>query len=173
MTRGAIVLLSVVFGAWVLAGCGQSDAPAAASTPAVPLRNLNVVKIPPNSPQIKQIRVEPVRLADLPSDELVAPGRVAMNPNRVSRVLPGLSLREAVVQGAHVQFRPRLVLIVVAVLGMLPAALARGIGSDIQRPLAAVVVGGLLATLILNLFAPPAIYGLAERLRTVVRQVAE
>ena len=75
-------------------------------------------------------------------------------------------LAEAVVQGARVQFRPRLVLIVVAVLGMLPAALARGIGSDIQRPLATVVVGGLIATLILTLFALPAIYVLAERLRT-------
>ena len=106
MTRGSIVLLSVVFGAWVLAGCGQSDAPAVASTPAVPLRNLNVVKIPADSPQIKQIRVEPVRLADLPSDELVAPGRVAMNPNRVSRVLPpvgGRVLTVLVKFGDHVE----------------------------------------------------------------------
>ena len=106
MTRGSIVLLSVVLGAWVLAGCGQSDAPAAASTPAVPLRNLNVVKIPADSPQIKQIRVEPVRLADLPSDELVAPGRVAMNPNRVSRVLPpvgGRVLTVLVKFGDHVE----------------------------------------------------------------------
>jgi len=106
MTRGSIVLLSVVVGAWVLAGCGQSDAPAAASTPAAPLRNLNVVKIPADSPQIKQIRVEPVRLADLPSDELVAPGRVAMNPNRVSRVLPpvgGRVLTVLVKFGDHVE----------------------------------------------------------------------
>ena len=82
------------------------------------------------------------------------------------RRTPGLSLTEAVVQGARVQFRPRLVLIVVAVLGMLPAALARGIGSDIQRPLATVVVGGLIATLILTLLALPAVYVLAERLRS-------
>jgi len=85
------------------------------------------------------------------------------------RRTPGLALTEAVVQGARVQFRPRLVLIVVAVLGMLPAALARGIGSDIQRPLATVVVGGLIATLILTLLALPAIYVLADRLRS--RQV--
>ena len=89
------------------------------------------------------------------------------------RRTPGLSLREAVVQGARVQFRPRLVLIVVTVLGMLPAALARGIGSDIQHPLATVVVGGLLATLILTLFALPAIYVLADRLRAPQRQVTE
>jgi len=82
------------------------------------------------------------------------------------RRTPGLTLTDAVVQGARVQFRPRLVLIVVAVLGMLPAAMARGIGSDIQRPLATVVVGGLLATLILTLLALPAIYVLADRLRS-------
>jgi len=52
---------------------------------------------------------------------------------------------------------------------MLPAAMARGIGSDIQRPLATVVVGGLIATLILTLLALPAIYVLADRLRS--RQV--
>jgi heavy metal efflux system protein len=91
----------------------------------------------------------------------------------VRRRTAGLSLPEAVVQGARVQFRPRLVLIVVAVLGMIPAALARGIGSDIQRPLATVVVGGLVATLILTLFALPAIYVLAERLRPPSREVAE
>jgi cobalt-zinc-cadmium resistance protein CzcA len=83
-----------------------------------------------------------------------------------------LPLLEAVVQGARVQFRPRLVLIVVAVLGMLPAALARGIGSDIQRPLATVVGGGLLATLIPTLLALPAIYVLAERVRSRGRAAA-
>jgi cobalt-zinc-cadmium resistance protein CzcA len=84
---------------------------------------------------------------------------------RARRHTPGLSLTEAVIEGARVQFRPRLVLIIVAVLGMLPAALARGIGSDIQRPLATVVVGGLIATLLLTLLALPAVYVLAERLR--------
>jgi cobalt-zinc-cadmium resistance protein CzcA len=43
---------------------------------------------------------------------------------------------------------------------MVPAALAAGIGSDIQRPLATVVVGGLLSTLVLTLFALPALYWL-------------
>jgi cobalt-zinc-cadmium resistance protein CzcA len=52
-------------------------------------------------------------------------------------------------------------------LGMIPAATARGIGSDIQRPLATVVVGGLLSTLLLTLLALPAVYGLAERFRRV------
>ena len=81
------------------------------------------------------------------------------------RQTPGVSLLEAVVQGARVQFRPLLILIVVAALGMLPAALARGIGSDIQRPLATVVIGGLASTLFLTLFALPAVYWLAEAFR--------
>ena len=81
------------------------------------------------------------------------------------RQIPGVSLLDAVVQGARVQFRPLLILIVVAALGMLPAALARGIGSDIQRPLATVVIGGLASTLFLTLFALPAVYWLAEAFR--------
>jgi cobalt-zinc-cadmium resistance protein CzcA len=47
---------------------------------------------------------------------------------------------------------------------MVPAMLARGIGSDIQRPLATVVVGGLTSTLILTPFALPALFWLGERL---------
>jgi cobalt-zinc-cadmium resistance protein CzcA len=81
------------------------------------------------------------------------------------REIPGVSLLDAVVQGARVQFRPLLILIVVAALGMLPAAVAGGIGSDIQRPLATVVIGGLASTLFLTLFALPAVYWLAEAFR--------
>jgi cobalt-zinc-cadmium resistance protein CzcA len=74
-----------------------------------------------------------------------------------------LSLEEAVVTGAKSQLRPCLILIVVALLGMLPAATASGIGSDVQRPLATVVVGGLSSTLTLTLLALPALYYLVER----------
>src|ERR1700751_3290933 len=105
MTQVAIVLLGAVLSAWGLLGCDRGDAPAAASTPAS-LRNLNIVTIPPDSQQMSQIRVEPVRLADVPSDELVAPGRVTMNPNRVSRVLPpvgGRVLQVLVKLGDHVE----------------------------------------------------------------------
>jgi cobalt-zinc-cadmium resistance protein CzcA len=49
-------------------------------------------------------------------------------------------------------------MIVVALLGMVPAAQATGIGSDVQRPLATVVVGGLLSTLVLTLLALPSLY---------------
>jgi cobalt-zinc-cadmium resistance protein CzcA len=78
---------------------------------------------------------------------------------------PGVSVRDAVITGARVQFRPCLLVVLVAALGMLPAALARGIGSDIQRPLATVIVGGLVSTLFLTLPALPAVYSLAERIR--------
>jgi cobalt-zinc-cadmium resistance protein CzcA len=77
----------------------------------------------------------------------------------------GVSLREAVILGAQTQFRPMLILILVAMLGMVPAAVARDIGSDIQRPLATVVIGGLLSTLLLTLLALPAVYWLAAKTR--------
>jgi len=72
-------------------------------------------------------------------------------------------LKETVLIGACVQFRPLVTLITLALLGMLPAALATGIGSDIQRPLATVVIGGLVSTLGLTLIALPGLYYLAER----------
>jgi heavy metal efflux system protein len=57
-----------------------------------------------------------------------------------------------------------LMVAVVAALGMVPAMLARGIGSDIQRPLATVVVGGLTSTLILTPLVLPAVFWAADRL---------
>jgi len=71
-----------------------------------------------------------------------------------------VSARDAVIQGSLAQMRPVLMMIVVAMLGMVPAARATGIGSDVQRPLATVVVGGLLSTLVLTLLALPALYWL-------------
>lgn len=70
---------------------------------------------------------------------------------------------EAIVLSAGVQMRPQLILITVAALGMMPAAMAHGIGSDVQRPLATVVVGGLCSTLLLTLLAMPALYALLGR----------
>lgn len=80
--------------------------------------------------------------------------------NRVRRADPEMPLRAAIVQGALGQLRPVLLMVVVALLGMVPAARATGIGSDVQRPLATVVVGGLLSTLLLTLFALPVMYSL-------------
>src|SRR6266540_4204236 len=76
-----------------------------------------------------------------------------------------LGVREAVIQGALKQMRPVLMMIAVAMLGMIPAARATGIGSDVQRPLATVVVGGLLSTLFLTLLALPSLYYLMNRPR--------
>jgi cobalt-zinc-cadmium resistance protein CzcA len=83
--------------------------------------------------------------------------------NRIRRNDPDLPIHDAIVQGSLAQMRPVLMMILVALLGMVPAARATGIGSDIQRPLATVVVGGLLSTLLLTLFALPAMYAVATR----------
>ncbi len=77
----------------------------------------------------------------------------------------GNGIKEAVIQGSLEQMRPVLMMIVVAMLGMIPAARATGIGSDVQRPLATVVVGGLLSTLFLTLLALPSLYYLMNRRR--------
>ncbi len=71
--------------------------------------------------------------------------------------------RDAVLQGALAQMRPVLMMVIVAMLGMVPAATASGVGSDVQRPLATVVVGGLCSTLVLTLFALPALSALLAR----------
>jgi cobalt-zinc-cadmium resistance protein CzcA len=78
--------------------------------------------------------------------------------NRVRRAEPYLGVREAAIEGARGQLRPVLLMVMVALLGMVPAARASGIGSDVQRPLATVVVGGLLSTLLLTLLALPSLY---------------
>lgn len=86
----------------------------------------------------------------------------------------GTPLLEAVVAGAKVQMRPQLVLITVATLGMLPAAMATGVGSDVQRPLATVVVGGLISTLFLTLLTLPALYSLlGEKDAPVVPDISD
>ena len=82
--------------------------------------------------------------------------------NRRRRTDPGTPVGEAIIQGSLSQLRPVLLMVVVALLGMVPAARATGIGSDVQRPLATVVVGGLLSTLLLTLIALPSMYALVS-----------
>jgi cobalt-zinc-cadmium resistance protein CzcA len=79
------------------------------------------------------------------------------------RRLENVPAREAVIQGSLSQMRPVIMMIVVAMLGMVPAARATGVGSDVQRPLATVVVGGLFSTLLLTLIALPALSWLLAR----------
>jgi cobalt-zinc-cadmium resistance protein CzcA len=75
----------------------------------------------------------------------------------------GLSLHDAVLQGCALRFRPILVSGIVAVIGFMPAAISHGIGSEIQRPLARVVIGGLLSSTLLTLLVLPVVYELVAR----------
>ena len=70
----------------------------------------------------------------------------------------GRSPRDAILRGCALRFRPIVVSGIVAVIGFLPAALSHGIGAEIQRPLARVVVGGLTSSTLLTLLVLPAIY---------------
>ncbi|MCX5720460.1 MAG: CusA/CzcA family heavy metal efflux RND transporter [Nitrospirae bacterium] len=77
--------------------------------------------------------------------------------------LAGLTLREAVRKGADVQMRPILMATLGAAIGLLPAALATGIGSQAQKPLARVVVGGMLTAAVLILVVLPVFYEIVHR----------
>ena len=70
----------------------------------------------------------------------------------------GLTVIDAATEGAVMRLRPIMMTMLVATLGLLPAALSRGIGSDSQRPFAIVIVGGLSATLLMAVYALPTIY---------------
>src|SRR5262249_26770766 len=70
----------------------------------------------------------------------------------------GVPLEEAIVRGALERLRPILMTAIVAILGLLPASLATGLGSDVQRPLATVIVWGLFSSTALTLFVTPVFY---------------
>src|SRR6266566_3887567 len=73
-------------------------------------------------------------------------------------VADGLSSRAAISQGALTRFRPVIMTALVASLGFVPMALATGTGAEVQKPLATVVIGGLLSATVLTLFVLPALY---------------
>ncbi len=75
----------------------------------------------------------------------------------------GLDLRQAVMRGADVQMRPILMATLGAAIGLLPASLATGIGSQAQKPLARVVVGGMLTAAFLILVVLPVLYEVVHR----------
>jgi cobalt-zinc-cadmium resistance protein CzcA len=87
-------------------------------------------------------------------------------------------LDDAIVEGAVTRLRPVLMTALVASLGFLPMALATGTGAEVQRPLATVVIGGLVSSTALTLFVLPALYhlfggasvGASEPPRGVVRR---
>jgi cobalt-zinc-cadmium resistance protein CzcA len=82
------------------------------------------------------------------------------NLNRMRK--SGFELHEAIMKGATERLRPVLMTASVATLGMLPAALHTGVGSDVQRGIATVVVGGLAISTVLTLFVLPSMYHVIE-----------
>ena len=79
------------------------------------------------------------------------------------RRVRGHTIEDSAVEGAVLRLRPIMMTSLVATLGLLPAALSHGIGSEIQRPLARVVIGGLISSTVLTLLVLPAIYALFGR----------
>jgi cobalt-zinc-cadmium resistance protein CzcA len=71
----------------------------------------------------------------------------------------GRSVREAAVEGACLRLRPVLMTAITTALGLIPLLVAHGVGSEVQRPLATVVVGGLATSTVLTLLVLPALYG--------------
>jgi cobalt-zinc-cadmium resistance protein CzcA len=78
---------------------------------------------------------------------------------------------EAAVEGAVLRLRPIMMTMLVATLGLLPAALSHAIGSDSQRPFAIVIVGGLLANLVIGIFLLPTLYVWVARDNDIIPDV--
>lgn len=72
--------------------------------------------------------------------------------------LEGLALKDAMVESALTRLRPKLMTALVASLGFLPMAIAQGAGAEVQRPLATVVIGGIITSTFLTLFLLPTLY---------------
>jgi cobalt-zinc-cadmium resistance protein CzcA len=81
----------------------------------------------------------------------------------------GLDPRDAVVQGAATRLRTVLMTGMLAMLGLLPMALSHGIGAETQRPLAIVIIGGLVSATLLTLLVLPSLYLVLERRRKEAR----
>jgi cobalt-zinc-cadmium resistance protein CzcA len=70
----------------------------------------------------------------------------------------GNTIEDSAVEGAVLRLRPIMMTMLVATLGLLPAATSHGIGSDSQRPFAIVIVGGLIVGLVMSIFVLPTLY---------------
>jgi len=75
----------------------------------------------------------------------------------------GLPLRSAIIAGAATRLRPVLMTALVASFGFVPMALSHGAGAEIQRPLASVVIGGVITSTLLTLIVLPTLYERVER----------
>jgi cobalt-zinc-cadmium resistance protein CzcA len=73
-----------------------------------------------------------------------------------------MSQEDAVLEGARLRFRPVMMTATVAALGLVPFLFSHGAGSEIQRPLAIVVIGGLLSSTLLTLILVPVVYATFE-----------
>jgi cobalt-zinc-cadmium resistance protein CzcA len=86
--------------------------------------------------------------------------------NAINQLLDdGRNLDQAVYEGALSRLRPVLMTASIAALGLIPMLLATGVGAEVQRPLATVVVGGLFSSTILTLFVLPALYPVFSKSR--------
>ncbi|MGA7952351.1 MAG: efflux RND transporter permease subunit, partial [Gloeobacterales cyanobacterium] len=74
----------------------------------------------------------------------------------------GFPIGKAVLQGSITRLRPVLMAGTVAILGLIPAAISNGIGSQSQKPFAIVIIGGVFTATLLTLFVVPALYTLLE-----------
>jgi len=83
----------------------------------------------------------------------------------IERHKSGTPLEEAVEGGARIRLRPVLMTALVASLGFIPMALSHGAGAEVQRPLATVVIGGLVTSTTLTLLVLPAVYLWLEKRR--------
>ena len=77
----------------------------------------------------------------------------------------GMDAVEAVKKGCELRFRPLLMTALTTLLGLTPLLYASGSGSEIQRPLAAVVLGGLVSSMLLTLIVLPVLYSIVESRR--------
>lgn len=89
------------------------------------------------------------------------------------RIEGGVPYNDAVFGGALSRLRPVLMTASIAALGLIPMLLSTGVGSEVQRPLATVVVGGLVSSTLLTLFVLPALYGFFSRGRNALLGISE
>src|SRR5262252_4578608 len=98
------VVIGICCAALAVMGCERAEEHAAASaqTPGAAPQHAALVVIPPDSPQVQQLRVQPVDMVHVPTDEVTAPAKIVLNPNRIARValpVPGRVTRLLVVLG--------------------------------------------------------------------------
>jgi hypothetical protein len=85
----------------------------------------------------------------------------------------GVGRRWSIIEGSVVRLRPVLMTAILASIGLIPAAISTGIGSDVQKPLAIVIIGGLCIQPVLTLFVLPVMYSLFARPEVVLQTEPE